>query len=60
MSWVTLLGVMLGRAAGRASCFTSWAVARSDVTASAHAPAIANAVRIGLMVFLPDGQLSAL
>jgi hypothetical protein len=30
------------------------------VTASAHAPAIANAVRIGLMVFLPDGQLSAL
>src|SRR5258707_4133974 len=60
MSWVTLLGVILGRAAGRASCFTSWAVARSDVTASAHAPTIANAVRTGLMVFLPDGQLSAL
>src|SRR6185369_10712392 len=57
MSWVTLLGVRLGRAAGRASCFTSWAIARSTpVVASAHAPAIANAVRIGLMVFLPmDG-----
>jgi hypothetical protein len=57
MSWVTLLGVMLGRAAGRASCFTSCAVARSTLlAASAHAPAIANAVRLGLMVFLPDGQ----
>jgi hypothetical protein len=52
-----LLGVMLGRAAGRASCFTSCAVARSTLlAASAHAPAIANAVRLGLMVFLPDGQ----
>jgi hypothetical protein len=52
-----LLGVRLGRAAGRASCFTSWDVAGSTpVAASAHTPAIANAVRIGLMVFLPDGQ----
>src|SRR5262245_14063231 len=54
MSWVTLLGVMLGAAAGLACCFTSCAGAACvHAIATANAPAVTNAVRIGLMSFLP-------
>src|SRR5262249_11852287 len=55
MSWVTLLGVMLGAAAGFACCFTSCADAACvHAIASANAAAVTNAVRIGLMSFLPE------
>src|SRR5262245_38554559 len=55
MSWVTLLGVMLGAAAGFACCFTSCAGAACvHAIATANAPAVTNAVRIGLMSFLPE------
>jgi hypothetical protein len=51
---VTLLGVMLGAAAGLACCFTSCAGAACvHAIATANAPAVTNAVRIGLMSFLP-------
>src|SRR5262245_37051496 len=54
MSCVTLLGVTLGAAAGLAVCFTSCAGAACvHASAVAKTPAVINAVRIGLMCFLP-------
>ena len=55
MSCVTLLGVTLGAAAGLAGCPTSWAGAACvHASAKENAPAVTNALRIGLMSFLPE------
>src|SRR5436190_15968901 len=58
MSCVTLLGVMLDAAAGRAACFTSCAdPACVHASTTTNAPAVINAARIGLMMYPPPGWI---